>query len=234
MTKHIGTTKCGLKIDNRKFQMLAFMTTFCLCIYIHNTYAGTRVRKGNTVIFNGNAIRLSGNDEAGINNLTAAEAGSKDTQPMLRRSAYPLTLNGETVYDEDVIKTKPSFISGGDSLDAYVVAGLKKELSKRPENDYYLFVYNIIVNNTGKIVYYDIHGLMYWEDDPNDKKIKRQALLNDPKMIKTIENVMDNMPMFTPATIGGKPVASFSGSTLVLASGKKINNRKGKVSIEKY
>ena len=205
---------------------------FCLVLCANSTYAGTRVRKGNTVIFNGNAIRLSANDEAVNSNLTAAE--SKDTQPMLRRSAYPLTLNDQPVYDEDVVKTKPSFIGGADSLDSYLVDGLKKELSTRPENDYNFFVYNIIVDKSGKIVYYDIHGLMYWVDDPNNKMVKNQAFLNDPKMMKAIENVMDNMPLFNPATIDGKPVASFSGSTLVLASGKKISNRKGKVSIVKY
>ena len=229
---HSKTTTSGVKIDNRKLLMLASLMLYFTMISIHNTYAGTRIRKGNTVIFNGNAIRLSGNDDAPNSNLTAAE--SRDAKPMLRRSAYPLTLNDQPVYDEDAVKTKPSLIGGADSLDAYLVGGLKKELSTRPENDYNFFVYNIIVDKIGKIVYYDIHGLMYWVDDPNNKMIKNQAFLNDPKMMIAIENVMDNMPLFNPATIDGKPVASFGGSTLVLASGKKISNRKGKVSIVKY
>ena len=205
--------------------LLLPVMAFSIVCCTRNSYPDTKVKDGNKVTYKGNVFTLS---ESEPMTVTLTGTGNKPSGPMtVKRDPYPVSMNNEKIYSSQDVSSKPYF--KGD-IGAYWAANIKSALPSLPDRDYYLFVKNIVVDKNGTIVYYDVNGLMYYIDDAKSFTGQKQVIISDAPVISAISKLIDNMPKFEPANNSGTPVASVSGSTLLMPT-QKISIHEGQVNI---
>ena len=63
-------------------------------------------------------------------------------------------MNGQQIYEGDRISVKPTLFGSSQSLLSVLVKGAQSEFNKLPDGEYSYLVYSMIVDASGRVVYY--------------------------------------------------------------------------------
>lgn len=173
-----------------KFLLIAI----CICLPFTGLAQRTETYKGNKITF------------SGFKNETI-EVVDPVTGNKVRKTRKiepePIALNGEKIHADEGVPPQPSIDNG--SIEDYIIKGLSKELKALPDGLYGLVIKQIIVDEQGKIAYYNFKGVEQQDFEHFGQFLKPDAV----KGIKAgLEKLMDNAPAMKPATIKGKVVVA--------------------------
>lgn len=124
----------------------------------------------------------------------------------------PLKMNGKKITSEDEVTTPAVFQGKDNDLGAYLIDGLSQYLPQLPNGRYEISIGYPIIDEDGKLVYYENRGVI-----PNDDKIKIDQDLRE-KIKTRINELLDNAPDYKPATLNGKPVLVYKAWGVALGT----------------
>jgi hypothetical protein len=191
-----------------KTKMLLFMPLALVCIlcFSKNAFSRKPERKGNLVIYKGNKFDLSKTVKDTI--LLTDPITAKQTVHVATKEPQPIKMNGEKIYDGGETDAKPLFAAGKEKLQEYIINSLKGVAASLPDGDYSLYLKNIIVDKSGKVVYFEDKGMISWKADSKAFLGMKQTVLAGNDILAAIDRMMDEMPGFTPASNDNVPVNS--------------------------
>lgn len=176
----------------------------------------TPKREGNKVTYGGNVIEFS---ESGPSDTMMVQDPKTGEIKMIITSIdpKPQLINGERIYTSDELEgergqnrryTKPSAFSSA-AMKEYLLGNMKKELKKLDDGDYRLIVENIVIDNKGKLVYFEFGGLKK-VIKLEGKKQKTEGIdkKTEEIFVKKVAILINSAPTHTPAIYDGNEVNS--------------------------
>jgi hypothetical protein len=137
-------------------RLIPLVLVFVFCFF-HNSFSQQFERNGNIVTYRGNKFEYS---VPRIETVAVTDPVTrKTTTQKIAYDAVPVKMNGVKIYNSDEVTQKPVQVDERVSLPVYVLKGLNSEFSKLPDGRYLVYVSNIIVDNKGKVVYYEYEGI---------------------------------------------------------------------------
>lgn len=169
----------------------------CMFCVAYSAFAQQFIRNGNTITYRGNTFEYAapGTDEV----IIIDPVTRRQVKKRVTRDAVPVKMNGTRIYAAGEVTAKPVQVDESVSLQLYVLKGLTTEFNKLPNGRYLLYLSNIIVDNKGKLVYYEYEGV-----SAERSKYKIPADIR-----KTIDSKIDalvNKIAFRPGMLNDKPV----------------------------
>lgn len=196
------TRKNSSKIRLTKY-LVAIPLTIALIVCCTNYgFSYDKVKKGNKIYFKGNVFET--NEASKVEVMKTDDPSSVKTVSI---DAYPIKMNDKPIVSDDKVTTKPK-LKGKVGFDDLIFKSIKPELDKLQDADNYaIWMYNIIIDEKGKLVYYDLSGLKQaFNHDPSaDETVKIDPKISDA-INKKIEEIFNSNLSFTPAMLNGKPV----------------------------
>lgn len=200
----------------------------CILCFTKNAFSDDKRKvTGNIVTYRENKFEMKewANDTTMVQDPVTGEYLMKIAQ----RPPSPVKLNGNKIYQPEEIDAmpngmgKPSNEKAGlnsSAIKEYLLDNLIEEFKEMPDGRYYFSMYNIVSDETGKIVYFDFGGVM--RNENKGKPIPKE--LQD-KIAKRVAILLNEAPKHTPATVNGKPVPSLINNndfwnTFVIKDGK--------------
>lgn len=126
-------------------------------------------------------------------------------------SGSPDKINGKKVYYDHEVTTRPRHSIGALPLDEYIMTNIKPDIEKLqlPDGALQVALSRIIIDEKGKIVYYEYNGITLWQKDITHR------IVNDAEIAPKIFQLLEAAPTMKPATLNGKNVAAYlSNSSL--------------------
>jgi hypothetical protein len=118
----------------------------------------------------------------------------------------PIKLNGEKIYTrmeynpkKEPVADMPKIKSKHKNLPAYLHAGIQDEVKKLDSGKYFFWIENVVVDEKGKVVYYENNGVFQMRKDIDLQKQRKETI------DKKIASLLDEAT-FEPAQLDGKPV----------------------------
>jgi hypothetical protein len=165
----------------------------CLTCYAHSSFAQTFVKKGNTVTYRGNAFELSApiyDTQTIVDPVT-----DKKIKKVENKGTVPVKMNGRKIYRTYELFAAPATYLEFGPLGDYIFRELRDELNKLPNGNYVMLVDNIVVDDIGKIVYYEYHGMR--SDNPKTKV----SAIHEKPIIKKLDMLMTKAAPFRPGQV---------------------------------
>jgi beta-lactamase regulating signal transducer with metallopeptidase domain len=229
----IMLTKKSKKASMLKLLVVAPLVAGCLLCFTKTGYSYKRDGKnGNNVItFRGNTfefgfdndgmkkqnpkmIKSSTTDDGMVQKKTVIlnKSDNSGKQALIKSStgetmdvfiaAAPLKMNGNKIYSNDPGVT-PAKYTGTGTLSMLVFKNAEEYLSQLNDGKYWVRMSYTVIDEKGKIVYYENKGIIA----SNDKTVLDAAL--EQKIDESFSKTMDEAPAFKPATYQGKTVPSY-------------------------
>jgi len=224
LTKRSSTWASGKKI------VAVPLIILCILCFTNNVFSDDRKRVGNVVTYKGNKITI----ETLIDSEIVVESKTGEKSYVVTKMEKVSLFNGRKVYienSENSTADYPITKYGEEYLQKYLTDKLRNEINKLDEGTYKVAVFQIVVDENGKVVYYENEGLrrdanfgpdVITYDNPADKN-KEEKLVKDgtykkavylkkidPKLKKRIESkvnvAMDIAPILKPFIVNGKKV----------------------------
>jgi hypothetical protein len=179
---------------------IPMLLIFALCFTRSAHSQEARFRKGNIVTFKGNEFELSAPKEA-----FAIKEKGKTEKMQIRIEPYPIKMNGQKIYKDNNVQ--PVYKGPGGDLSKYAYEKLAEDLKQLEDGMYGVTVFNLIVDENGKVVYYDFPGIRRSSSYPGGSGA---PISDDIKksIDKKVYAILEGRPEFAPATAEGKPVIS--------------------------
>ena len=206
-----------------KAKMLLFIPLALVCIicFSQNSFSQKFERNGNVVTYRDNKFELSKPDTIYVD-LPDPVSG-KTERKMLIRDPYPIKMNGKPIFQSpEQIISKPDTTVGSvfnegpginnNSLKEYLFSNLKEYLAKLKDTTYSFSMINIVIDDKGKIVYYEYGGINIISNTDNGNKLTKIERSLDNKITKKIQELMENAPIHNPASVNNKDVPSLISS----------------------
>lgn len=134
------------------FLPLAAVAVFC---FTQNSFAQGFTRSGNVVTYKGNKFTLSAPVHDTI--ILSDPATGKEQTKIMTKEPYPIKMNGKDLPQK---ADRQAAYTGTDAnLRAYIMRNLKKELAELKDGMYSININNILVDEKGRIVYFDYHDI---------------------------------------------------------------------------
>ncbi len=186
-------------------KMLLFIPLALVCFFCFskNGFAQKFVRKGNTVTYKGNTIVYAQDSKVDTVTMVDPVSGNEITR-YIKKNPVPGTINGEKIYSGDTVSSRPQFNLKYGSLRKFIISKLADQLKKLPDGAYDLNIRDVVIDASGKVVYYDYKGFERFQFGPGGNvpiPAKLQKEINNQ-----IEKTMDNVPAYIPATYHNKNV----------------------------
>lgn len=130
-----------------------------------------------------------------------------------------ISMNGAKVYHEDSLKFGVSvmaqFRHNGQSIHEYLKGKLLEQVGTVPDNLDRIDLANMVVDERGKIVYYDL-VVTYRQPDAFSSYVNNNVI-DDPKYAGIIAKIIKESPDWLPGMMDAKPVPVFfaNGSSLI-------------------
>jgi beta-lactamase regulating signal transducer with metallopeptidase domain len=189
-----------------KIKMFVFIPLALVCIicFSQNSFSQKPKTNGNFATYRGNRIELS---LARIDTVSLLDpvTGKWDTK-FVKESPRALKLNGERIFINPETDSKPVYSLGREKLEAYVINSLNKVANDLADGNYGLFINNIVIDRNGKIAFYENKGLVQYEPNPDAMFGMNQNAITTLKVMEVLDEMMENLSDFSPATKDGKPV----------------------------
>lgn len=217
-------TRSSSALSKSKMLLALPITLVCVLCFSKNAFSDDkRIKKGNTITYKGNVFEMS--EEQRDTVIVIDPTNGEEIMKVRMKPPRPLSMNGKSIYSNYSTGVDISTIGilTGTSLKQYLFSKLKQEFRQLNDGEYHLDIDNIIINERGKIVYYDYGGLRYQEfADPNNRnKVvdkKTQDLFS-----KKISSLMNDVPNTQPAMINNQPVL-FQIEAMDFHSSFKVKN----------
>ena len=179
-----------------KSKLLFFISMIfvCLACFPKNSFSQKFERNGDVVTYRGNKFEYLQNSIADTQIVTDPVDGHK-VMKITTKDPIPTKMNGIKIYNTDEVTHKPVPVSDKMSLELYIFKGLSNELNKLPDGSYYLYISNIIIDNKGKLVYYEYDGLTSRKNKPKVPVDIKKAIDNK------IDALMNKAPAFNPGSV---------------------------------
>lgn len=173
-------------------------------------------RNGNKVIYRGNTIEFS--EKSPSDTMMMKDPKTGEVKMIITTiDPKPQLINGKKIYTPNELEgekgqnrryTKPSAYSSA-AMKEYLLGNMKKELKKLDDGDYRLIVENIVMDNKGKLAYFEFGGLKKviklegarQKTEDIDKK-------TEEKFAKKIALLINSAPSHSPAVYDGNEVNS--------------------------
>lgn len=137
------------------FLPIAMVSIFC---FSQNGFSQKFDRKGNVVTYRGNKFVFSEQRTDTIE-LMDPVTGAKTTSVMVI-DAEPQSMNGKPIPVRDNQMAPPAYEGKYKNLRWYMLAKMQAELAKLPDGIYKLDVTNIVIDEQGRIVYFDYREML--------------------------------------------------------------------------
>jgi hypothetical protein len=157
------------------------------------------VRNGNIVTYRGNKFEYLPQGQPDTQTIVDPVTNKKVVK-ITTKDPVPTKMNGIRIYNTDEVDAKPAPAEKIGTLELYIVKGLSTELNKLSNGNYFLYVSNVIVDDKGKVVYYEYDGLT---SERNKNKISADV---KKALEKQIDPLLNSAPGFTPGKLKGRPV----------------------------
>ena len=185
-----------------KGKMFVFMPLILVCIvcFSKNSFSKKFEKNGNVVTYRGNKFELSKpffDSITLIDPVTAKEIGK-----VVKHDPIPEKMNGTQIYRTNELTTPPQPYAENGSITDYLFRQLSKDLNRLPDGTYRIDINNIVLDQKGKIVYYEGIGLCHTD---NTKAISMKELIT-PK----IDNILHDMPALKPGKVNSNAVIVMS------------------------
>ncbi|MGN6567808.1 MAG: hypothetical protein ACTHJ0_07645, partial [Flavipsychrobacter sp.] len=199
-------------ITKSKMLLALPLTVICLLLFTKSGFSAKFDKQGNIVKYEGNTIELK--KELRDTIITVNPKTGKNDTAIAVRESYPLKLNGEkiyTMYDSN-IKMKyhesAELVSSkyAESIVEYLLNNLNSELEKLDDGGYRLGINNVVLDQKGKIVYYEYSGIVTASDTIPDEKLPKANKEVSAEVGRKIGALLNNYPTRNPAHLKGKGV----------------------------
>lgn len=180
------------------------------CCWLTHVSAQTKSGAGKITNINGNQFEMT---EARYDTQILVNPVTEEEEMRISCTApRPVKMNAELIVTRP--EMPPILAASGKSLQRYLYAGLQPYLEELNDGAYYLDLTDVLVDATGKIVYYNFNGLQTWNArNVSDNKPVPKVILDASlrkKINNTVETLLKNAPAYTPATHHGKKVLAFA------------------------
>ncbi len=200
-------------------KMLVFVPLALVCIvcFSKNSFSQKFVKNGNTVTYRGNKFELRKFHADTI--LTTDPVTGKE-HTMIETAANQLVkMNGKPIYHHDFkgnTLKEPYFAGSNSDLWEYLMHNLKSDFAKMDDGYYCLIINNLIIDEKGKIVYYEYENVR-----KSNRYFIRESLIMDSSRITSIDkkdqqiifgkinDLMQKVPPFVPGMLDGKKVIAY-------------------------
>jgi hypothetical protein len=193
-----------------------------LALITLNSYAVDNNSIGKTITTpKGDVIAFSA-----IGNKAAHIANDNTTKVIAYGEEKPILLNGrEIYYVKDENDTVDNFRNWQQWIDAHITAekrlndAIKKEKKQLPAGTYYYIMKNMVINEQGKLVYYETDGIVRRKLTETTKQ--HPGRLTIPENLE--QNVNDklkaaaNRLTYTTMIVGGKATAYYNRHTFTFS-----------------
>ena len=180
--------------------LLALPLMLCLIISCSkSSLSQDRIRKGNKIQFRGNEfeIKTLAPDTVFVEDPVTGELLVK----VITRNPIITAVNGKPVH-QDQAMFAPIYLGAENSLEQYVFNQLKPELDKLDDGSYNISAFNVVVDEKGKLVYYETSGIQ----PVQNKQIIKQEIKD--RIDKSLFKALNNSMKFKPAVLKGEKVNS--------------------------
>lgn len=201
-------------------------------------------KPGEVITVNGNRFEFGFPDSREKARHENKGSGHDGPSMVVHRVAQPIKMNGEPIYYDNDLSVKPKLAG---TLIAAVIKGAEAELKKLPDGKYDIGIYNVVVDRTGKLVYYNIRPISWFGGTVTIKPgesfntVMEQARKDEeahpvsPELRQSISSSMEqtlNGLSLEPGKKDGQPVIAYS-NTLAMSDAQieVINVQGGKVSL---
>lgn len=204
--------KKSSSITKSKMLLAMPLTLVCLLLFTKSGFSAKFDKQGNIVKYEGNTIELK--KELRDTTITVNPKTGKNDTVIAVRESYPLKLNGEkiyTMYDSN-IKMKyhesAELVSSkyAESIMEYLLNNLTKEVEKLDDGGYRLGINNVLLDQKGKIVYYEYSGIVTASDTIPDEKLPKANKAVSDEVGRKIGSLLNNYPARNPAHLNGTGV----------------------------
>jgi len=163
-------------------------------------------RNGNETTYKGNKFRMD--KHGGWDTVILIDPVTDSEVRKIIEIPRPISMNGKKIYDADEVTTLPQNYLINSSLEEYILNNLKanENLKALPDGDLNLKLYDVVIDENGKVVFYDYGGL--WFKDKKDKIV--QQLGRD----SIIDALLTSAPPLKPGMLNGKKVTARLKTTM--------------------
>lgn len=208
-------TKNSSLLAKTKTVLFIPLVFICALCFSKNTYSNKIEKHGNFATYHGNTFEFtppSGNDTV----VVMDPVTGKENMMIMTKTPYPIKMNDKKIYSHNDLEGKtnalgkPSNEEAGfnaDNIREYLVTGLSKELAALPDNEYRITFSNIVVDENGKIVYFEYEGISTYKK-PSTKP-DTVALIDkavEKKIADKVYDLLNNAPAHSPGVIDGNAV----------------------------
>ncbi|MCF8449354.1 MAG: hypothetical protein K9G49_05720 [Taibaiella sp.] len=189
----------------RKLLLFIPLLIVCVCFFTKNGYAHKPIKEGNKCYWRGNTIDFLPPKKPD-SYMHRDEKTGKLSRRHISWPMPPIKLNGEKIYNaaSEAGITKSNIISKEDGLVTYILTKLSSELSKLDDGNYAILIMDVVVDAKGAIAYYNNAGIF---KTGTDTEIENRTQVNT-----LIDKVLEDAPVYKPATLNGVPVHTYYSS----------------------
>jgi hypothetical protein len=185
--------------------LLPLLAIAASCFTQNSTvFAQEYKKEGNVVTYNGNKITLTEDRRDTITVLDPV-TGKELTQVRIM-SPRPDKLNGNKIHDQDFVTAMPTRRNKMFSLEEQLATNLALKFNSFPDGIYRVDVANFVIDEKGKVVYFEFGDLKGKDENGRDKVISNEQI----ELIK--KEIAGNCKLveMKPATLDGKNVPVLS------------------------
>lgn len=148
-------TRTSSTVSKSKTLILLPLLLVSATCFSKNSFSSKFERNGKYVTYKGNRFELS-EPKPDTMILTDPVTGEQITK-IIKKDPVPVKMNGKPIPNE--VDQQPYFTGNDKGLREYLVKNMKSELSKLDDGQYTLNLNNIVVDDKGKIVYFDYEDM---------------------------------------------------------------------------
>lgn len=200
-------TRKSAPIARAKMLLCLPLAIISIVCFSKNSFAHKFEKNGNIVTYRGNTFEL-GPERIDTMQLEDPVNGEILTK-YIKSSPQPEKMNGRKIYrgydlpEPGPLGSPTNYKAGidGNGIKIYLLSNLKAELATLPDGSYYVGVNNVVLDEKGKIVYYDNGGI-----EPSVTNNAKVPQATTDKILKKIGELLDDAPAHTPGIFNGQEV----------------------------
>jgi hypothetical protein len=157
-------------------------------------------RNGNTVTYKGNKFTLTEEIRDTMSLLNYVDETEKTQIRVVE--PYPVAMNGRKIYNTVEVASEPEPIDQSRPFEDAVLESLVMEFNALADGFYHLAIANIVVDESGKVVYYEFGGI-------TGQRNGVPVVLSDVQLsgfAKSLDEAISSAPPMKPALMDGRGV----------------------------
>jgi len=181
------------------------LAVLCITCFSKNSFAQNFKHNGNAATCDGNQIEMSPKYHDTVT-VTDPVTGTESTQVVITETK-PLKINGKKIQnieikDDDI---EPAVINNSnEQYFAYLMKNLRPLLEKLDDGKYSITPTNAVVNEQGKLAYYELTGIYQVVDSyPPLANIRNIDKDLEKSINKKTEYLLEHCPKFTILKVNG-------------------------------